>query len=204
MATGLPDLLVAYNFREGQRYTDPLYEYTFYHNGYWAAHGGKNTLPLPSAHQAWVVPNEKLQEFMELAGRLLTEPPYYQWVYPYLLLQDVTPVVKSDMWMSPFDQEKLQVYQMTLAVDHMESERARLAKAFLQELSQRAYALGGENDPRKIKVHILKETHINEELLARQYRQQVYRTKAFKKQVDPNNLVRTVLTDQLGLTNYKK
>ncbi|WP_062264133.1 FAD-binding protein [Endozoicomonas arenosclerae] len=180
--TGIPDYIISMFFFEGALYTNPLYDYTFYHNGYWTAHGGDATQPFSTAHQAWVVPNDKLEEFMVMAGSLLDEPDYLYYVYPYILLQDVTPVPKSKMLMSPITQDDLQIYQITVAAKSSDTKRSDMAKAYFRELSKQAHELG-------VKVHILKEAYVSDEILREQYRANIENFIKVRRQLDPERMI---------------
>jgi FAD/FMN-containing dehydrogenase len=184
--TSFPDNIISLFFSQGARYTNDIYNYTFYHNGYWEAHGGDSLFSFPTAHQAWAVPNGRLKEFMELAGDLLDKPDYKQYVYPYVLLQDVTPVPKSSMMMSPMNHDGYQIYQITVAANNNHHQRSESAKAFFRELSGKAHDLG-------VKVHLLKETHVDGNVLRAQYRANMAQFTPIRDVLDPQRMMNSEL-----------
>ncbi|MGI9274860.1 MAG: FAD-binding oxidoreductase [Endozoicomonas sp.] len=192
--TGVPDMVIRLFMSEGSRYTNDIYNYTFYHNGYWEAHGGKSVTEFASAHQAWVVPSEMLESFMQYAGDLLNSraegKEYRRWVYPHIMLQDVTPVPRSKMVMSPHTTSDLLVYQITVAIDQRDSDRARHTIAFFRELSEQVAELG-------VKVHLLKETHVPDELLRSQYQEGIEKIQALREELDPDRVIHSALWQRL-------
>ena len=117
-----------------------------------------------------------------MAGSLLNESDYSYYVYPYILLQDVTPVPKSEMVMSPIDRDDLQIFQITVAANSSDTKRSDMAKAFFRELSDKAHQFG-------VKVHILKEAYVSDVILREQYRENILRFNKVRDQMDPERMI---------------
>lgn len=190
--TGIPDYLIRRKLTEKARFTNDIYNFTYYHNGYWEAHGGKAVRDFPSAHQAWAVPNRHLEDFMNLAGDIIDNSCSYRWlVYSNLLLQDVTPVPSSEMIMSPFDGDDYQVYQITVSVGSWTNMASNAATSFFEELSEQAYEKYG------IRVHLLKETHVSDQVLQHQYQKNIKRLRPIRDKLDPLRIIDSALWQRL-------
>lgn len=191
----LPDWVKKYKLFEGARFTNDFYDYTYYHNGYWEAHGGAVKEELPNMHQAWIMDAGSLEKFMTMVNGLLREnPEYKKYVLGNIILEDITPVPDNYRPMFPATGGKgvgiNVVYQITVALDDgNDPELVSASTAFYEELSKRVkdYA----------PVYILKEAHVPDSILHEQYANGLLKVKSFCKRFDPYRLFSSALWERL-------
>lgn len=191
----LSDWVKKVKLYEGAGFTNDFYDYTYYHNGYWEAHGGKVKEELPSLHQAWVMDVRFLNNFMDTLKILLRGNPNYQkYVLGNIILEDITPVPDNHRPMFPSTEYKgigmNVVYQITVALDDgKDLELVKVSTAFYEELSKRVQNYAS--------VYLLKEAHVSDHILRKQYANGISRVKAFCEQFDPDRLFNSALWERL-------
>ena len=191
-----PDWVKKYKLFEGAKFTNDFYDYTYYHNGYWEAHGGSVKEELPNMHQAWVMDVRFLEGFMDTALKICCE---------------ITPGIRGMLWAISFlkishrflitiapcfhqnNRKKYGmnvVYQITVALDDgNDPDLIRHSTAFYEELSEKVQAYAS--------VYLLKEAHASNRTLRRQYAGGIARVKAFCEKFDPGRLFSSALWERL-------
>lgn len=195
------DWVKKFKLFEGAKFTNDFYDYTYYHNGYWEAHGGTVKEELPNMHQAWVMDVSVLDDFMEQVNHLLRHNVEYEkYVLANIILEDITPVPDNHRPMFPTSNQKGHgikvVYQITVTLDDgKDLELTRFSTAFYRELSKKVQAYAS--------VYLLKEAHVSDQILRKQYAEGISRVRAFCEKFDPDRLFNSALWERLMPDGYQ-
>ena len=192
----VPDWVKKFRLPEGAKFTNDYYDYTYYHNGYWEAHGGEVKEELPNMHQAWVLDASCLDEFMDVIRVLLREDDEYRrYVLGNIILEDITPVPDNGRPMFPAipcqgECSLNVVYQITVALDDGTDKKLIGASTrFYEELSKKVQNYAS--------VYLLKEAHVADHILMDQYGKGIAAVRDFCRRFDPDRLFSSALWERL-------
>jgi FAD/FMN-containing dehydrogenase len=192
--------------RPGRRYTSEYQRWAFFQDGYDDAapllqHAGPGlrTLgrvlqldpKLTLVHQSWVMPRSRVIPFLRLYGELL-ESAEYRALIRHLEFQDVLPLPQSrwPMNASYGHAEGSHIFTLSCRVLNAHAPLLALAQRFCRELSRRAHELG-------VVVQLIKQLHVDDELLRVMHGTALNELAALKREIDPDDRLRSRTLDRL-------
>ncbi len=200
--------LVPRLLERGRRYTSDYYDWAFFQSShdqadrvFERAGAGLRAIgrlldvdpKLTLVHMGWVVPRPVMRAFMQLYFAMLDEPEHRA-IGPHLELQDVLPLPRC-RWplnASYRHEQGSHVLTWSCRVLHGRAELLARVTHFCRELSRRAQDLGAL-------VQLIKQLHVDDDVLRAMHRQPLAELAALKREVDPHNLLRSRSLDRLGL-----
>ncbi len=199
--------LVPRLLKRGKRYTSDYYDWAFFQSShdqadrvFERASAGVRAIglllgvdpKLTLVHVGWVVPRPAMRDFMQLYFAMLYEPEHRP-IGPHLELQDVLPLPQC-RWplnASYRHEQGSHVLTWSCRVLHGRAELLEQATRFCRELSRRARELGAL-------VQLIKQLHVDDDLLRAMHREPLAELRAIKREVDPHNVLRSRSLDRLG------
>lgn len=152
---------------------------------------GSNVSSLPTVHQAFVVPPDKQMEFLELQNDLLNDE--YKDRRSCLVVADQVPLPASKSPMSPCYNQAGMAHTITFQVNPQGDQGTTRVIQFMENLSQTAWEKLG------VKVHLLKNTYCDPQLLQDMYRDGIDQLRIAKAKCDPDDLLSSQQLKQLNV-----
>jgi hypothetical protein len=199
--------LAAMLFRRIRRFGSEYYRWAFFQsaydaaiarlssNGYgWRALGMIGVDPrLTLVHQGWAMPDEALEAFMQVYFDLI-ERPQHRLVAECCEFQDLLPLPCASAPLSASHGFHGGSHIFTLSCAVRSAAQIAAAKAFCAELSLR-----GHRHDLGVRVHLVKQLHVEDDVLREMYREPLAELRALKRRVDPHGLLRSRTLERLDV-----
>jgi len=194
--------------RRGKSYTSDYYDWAFFQSShdqageaFERAGAGVRALgraldvdpKLTLVHVGWVIPRAALRAFMQLYFAML-EQPEHRAIGPHLELQDVLPLPRCRWPLNASYRHEQGSHVLTWSCRalHGHPDLVERATRFCRELGRRGQELGAV-------VQLIKQLHVDDDVLRSMHREAIGELAALKREVDPDGLLRSRSLDRLGL-----
>jgi FAD/FMN-containing dehydrogenase len=192
-------------YEPGRRSRAELYAFCFYQRSYDRAHdylAGPRLVPrllrglgvdpwLGVCHQSWVVPPERVTEFLDLYFAVFDQ---FGDLERRIEQQDLIRLPPCPWPLHGAYGLADGCHLLTTSLSVRRGERTeRRARAFFSEVSRRVYERLG------VPVLLLKQAHVDSELLRAMHRGYIERLGALKRRVDPERVLGSRLLERLGV-----
>jgi hypothetical protein len=144
-------------------------------------------------HQSWVIPERSLSAFMKSYFELL-ESERYRWLPRHFELQELIPVPQSRWPLSPSFRHEGLSHVLTLNCPARTASIQEAARRFCSDVSRCTHDAG-----LGAVVHLVKQLHVDDELLREMHAPPLAELRALKREVDPHCVLRSHTLERLGL-----